>query len=126
MTKSSSDTNAKEILSNWESVFKRGLLTFWILLLLHDQSSFPYEMNQEIEKISNGSMSADMNSIYRSLRRLENMGLVSSEMKQSNSGPNRRYYRLTQQGKELLKSFISRNIMTFHEQSVYDRISSVL
>ena len=116
----------EEILSNWESVFKRGLLTFWILLLLHDRSSFPYAMNQEIEEISHGKMSADANSIYRALRRLGELGLVSSEFRPSDTGPNRRYYQITDQGIRLLKSFITQNILIFHERSVYDRICSVL
>jgi DNA-binding PadR family transcriptional regulator len=126
MIESPSDHELQELLSNWESVFKRGLLTFWILLLLHDHSSFPYEMNQEIEEISNGSMSADANSIYRALRRLEDTGLVSSKLHPSSSGPDRRYYRITDRGSMLLKAFISRNIMTFHERSVYDQIRKVL
>jgi PadR family transcriptional regulator PadR len=126
MALKSSDQKLNELLSNWETVFKRGLLTLWILLLLHDETSFPYEMKQEIEKISNGTMCADANSIYRALRRLEDIGLISSEMYPSNTGPDRRYYQLTEQGRMVLRSFITRNIMIFHEQSVFDRISSVL
>lgn len=126
MSVTSSELKLKEHLSNWESVYKRGLLTFWVLLLLDEKSSFPYEMNQEIESISKGTMSADGNSIYRALRRLEGMGLVTSAMEESNSGPDRRYYQITHDGKELLKTFISRNLMIFHEQSVFDRMCTVL
>ena len=120
------DTQITELLSNWESVYKRGLLTFWILLLLHKNSSFPYEINQKIEELSLGTMSADANSIYRALRRLEELGVVTSEMHASNSGPDRRYYKLAETGESLLAMFINRNLLVFQEQSVIDRIRTVL
>jgi PadR family transcriptional regulator PadR len=122
----STDTEITELLSNWESVYKRGLLTFWILLLLHNNSTFPYEMNQKIEELSLGTMSADANSIYRALRRLEELRVVTSEMHRSNSGPDRRYYKLAEAGESLLAMFINRNLLVFQEQSVLDRIRTVL
>ena len=120
------DHELMELLTNWESVYKRGLLTFWILLLLYDRPSFPYEINNEIEKLSRGTMSVDMNSIYRALRRFEDMKLVISEMRMSTSGPDRRYYKLTEKGEILLANFINRNLLIFQDQSITDQFRNVL
>ncbi len=124
------DTNHKEevpeMLASWESVFKRGLLTFWIQLLLHERPYYPYEMNDAITSASGEAMSADSNSIYRALRRFESLGLVTSALRHSDSGPDRRYYRLTESGKNLLAQFIQRNLLIFQEKSLASRMQSVL
>ncbi|MEW5829209.1 MAG: PadR family transcriptional regulator [Chloroflexota bacterium] len=114
-----------ELLSNWELVYKKGLLTFWILLLLHERASYPYEMNSEIASLSNGTLSADGNSIYRALRRFESLKIVQSEMRASETGPARRYYTLTTEGEALLAQFIERNICVFYDPAIKSRVEAV-
>lgn len=115
-----------ELLSKWEENYKKGLLSFWILLLLYERPSYPYEMSAEVAKISQGTISVDDNSIYRALNRFESVGIVASELQQSNTGPQRRYYRLTSKGKALLTEFTQRNIQVFETPSVSERIVTVL
>lgn len=115
-----------DLLTKWEESYKKGLLSFWILLLLYERSSYPYEMSAEVAKISQGTISVDDNSIYRALNRFETTGIVKSELQQSNTGPQRRYYSLTSMGKHLLTEFIQRNIQVFETPSVSERIASVL
>ena len=115
-----------ELLNKWEESYKKGLLSFWILLLLYERASYPYEMSAEVLKISQGTISVDDNSIYRALNRFESVKIVKSELQQSNSGPQRRYYSLTNTGKTLLTEFIQRNIQVFETPSVSERISAVL
>jgi PadR family transcriptional regulator len=115
-----------ELLNKWEEAYKKGLLSFWILLLLYERASYPYEMSAEVSKISQGTISVDDNSIYRALNRFESVKIVKSELQQSNSGPQRRYYSLTNTGKALLTEFIQRNIQVFETPSVSERISAVL
>jgi PadR family transcriptional regulator PadR len=115
-----------ELLNKWEETYKKGLLSFWILLLLYERASYPYEMSAEVSKISQGTISVDDNSIYRALNRFESVKIVKSELQQSNSGPQRRYYSLTNIGKALLTEFIQRNIQVFETPSVSERISAVL
>jgi PadR family transcriptional regulator, regulatory protein PadR len=115
-----------ELLNKWEDNYKKGLLSFWILLLLYERSSYPYEMSAEVAKISQGSISVDDNSIYRALNRFESVGIVKSELQQSSTGPQRRYYSLTGKGKDLLIEFIQRNILVFETPSISERISAVL
>lgn len=115
-----------DLLNKWEGSYKKGLLSFWILLLLYERPSYPYEMSAEVAKISQGTISVDDNSIYRVLNRFESTGIVKSELQQSSTGPQRRYYSLTNTGKVLLTEFIQRNIQVFETPSVSERIASVL
>jgi DNA-binding PadR family transcriptional regulator len=125
MIKKSTDP-LDEMLKNWEDVYKRGLLSFWLLLLLHSHPAYPREIAQTLDEISLGSISADDNSIYRALSRFEDMGIVSSELQQSELGPPRKYYRLNERGLQLLTGFIQRNILIFESPTVKKQIESVL
>src|SRR5215208_5315497 len=120
------NNNVVDLLNKWEESYKKGLLSFWILLLLYERPSYPYEMSAEISKISQGTISVDDNSIYRALNRFESVDIVKSELQQSNTGPQRRYYSLTSRGKALLTEFIQRNIQVFETPSVSERITAVL
>ncbi len=113
------------LLDKWEESYKKGLLSFWILLLLHERDSYAFEMRPLIEEISQGTMTADDNSIYRALNRFQEVGLVSSETQPSTQGPQRRYYHLTEQGFRLLKRFTERNIRVFEIGAVAKRITSI-
>ncbi len=115
-----------ELLTNWEEVYKKGLLTFWILLFLHERPAYAYEMSTAITELSQGMISADEKSMYRALNRFEALGIVCSELEQSNLGPARRYYRLTNLGLALLRQFIQRNILVFQSPAVAQRIQTVM
>ncbi|HSM72077.1 MAG TPA: PadR family transcriptional regulator [Anaerolineales bacterium] len=120
------ENDISNLLTKWEETYKKGLLSFWILLLLYERPSYPYEMSAEVTKISQDTISVDDNSIYRALNRFESFGIVTSELQQSSTGPQRRYYNLTDTGKTLLIQFIQRNIKVFETPSVSERIANVL
>jgi PadR family transcriptional regulator PadR len=119
-------TNLDTLLSTWEEVYKRGLLSFWILLLVQYKKSYAYEMAEKIVQVSQGSISADEKSIYRAFRRFEKAGILQSKRENSNVGPPRKYYFITQLGKRLLESFIERNLMIFYEPEIQSKIYDVL
>jgi PadR family transcriptional regulator PadR len=114
------------LLDQWESVYKKGLLTFWLLLLLHERPMYVFEMGQELDVVSRGTTTADEKSLYRALRRFGAMGLVESTWQPSDVGPRRRYYHLTDLGAELLRRFARRNILLFREPSVARRLDALL
>ena len=114
------------LLDQWESAYKKGLLTFWVLLLLHERPSYVFEMGQQLDDISQGSISVDEKSLYRALRRFEAMGVVQSTWQPSEVGPRRRYYSLTELGTMLLQEFTRRNILIFRESAVEERLESLL
>jgi PadR family transcriptional regulator PadR len=114
------------LLDQWESVYKKGLLTFWLLLLLHERPMYVFEMGQELDSISQGTINADEKSLYRALRRFEATGLVQSSWQPSDVGPRRRYYHLTELGTEMLRRFTRRNILRFQEPTVAARLDALL
>lgn len=114
------------LLTQWEESYKRGLLSFWLLLLLAQREAYPYEVKAAIEELSQNTISADENSIYRALNRLAESGVVNSEVIPSESGPNRRYFFLTDLGRELLERFITRNILVFEHPQVAELIQKTI
>jgi len=111
------------LLEQWEGVYKKGLLTFWVLLLLYERPMYVFEMGQTLKAVSRGTMGADERSLYRALRRFERAGFVESEWQVSDVGPQRRYYRLSKLGTELLRRFTRRNILLFQEPDIAERLA---
>ncbi|NIS79831.1 MAG: PadR family transcriptional regulator [Anaerolineales bacterium] len=115
------------LLAQWEAVYKKGLLTLWLMLLLAQRKAYPYEMKAAIAELSQNTITAEENSIYRALKRLAQSGIVDSEIRQSETGPSRRYFYLTPLGVDLLTAFIERNIRIFQQPDVgklLDRVTS--
>ncbi|MGB7539786.1 MAG: PadR family transcriptional regulator, partial [Anaerolineales bacterium] len=66
-------SDVDDLLKNWEEVYKKGLLTFWLLLFLHERPAYAYEASAAIGELSNGTILADENSMYRALNRFESL-----------------------------------------------------
>jgi DNA-binding PadR family transcriptional regulator len=115
-----------ELLQTWEEVYKKGLLSFWILLFLHERPAYAYEAAAAVAELSQGTLTADENSLYRALNRFEGLGIVTSEKQPSAVGPARRYYRLTEAGEELLRRFARRNLLVFASPAVAPRLAALL
>jgi PadR family transcriptional regulator, regulatory protein PadR len=118
-------TRLDQLLQQWEDSYKKGLLSFWMLLLLHGRSTYAYEMTAMIAEMSQGTVVADEKSIYRALKRFEENGIVQSWSENSDIGPPRRYYSLTPLGQQLLARFIERNVRIFEQPDVAEAIDSV-
>ena len=106
------------LLGQWESVYKKGALTFWLMLMLHQRPMYAFEMGPALTRISSGTLSVDKKSLYRAMRRFEASGVVDSTWHSSDKGPKRRYYHLTPLGTDLLRRFTQRNILIFQEPTV--------
>lgn len=110
--------NLETLLAQWEETYKKGLLSFWLLLLLSRRKAYPREVKGLLSELSQNTINADENSIYRALYRLAESGVIDSEIRQSDTGPDRRYFYLTDLGQKLLSHFISRNIKVFQHPVV--------
>jgi len=113
-------------LAQWEEVYKRGLLTFWILLLLNEREMYAYEMRASIAEFSQGTIDVDDNSIYRALKRFAAAGFVRSDLRASETGPARRYFTLTPAGLALLAGFIKRNLLVFQTPRLVETFRRVV
>lgn len=115
-----------DLLETWEGTYKKGLLSFWILLLLDRRPTYAFEMNPLIRELSQNTISADDNSLYRALNRFEQLGLISSQRQPSELGPARRYYSLTDAGRDLLIRFTQRNLLVFQTPAVSQAIGALM
>jgi PadR family transcriptional regulator PadR len=112
------EPDISQLLSQWEETYKKGLLTFWMLLCLEQRPSYAYEMKEAIAELSQNTIEVDEKSIYRALKRFAETGLVISDFQPSEVGPPRRYFSLTHAGRTLLLNFIDRNILIFQAPAV--------
>lgn len=77
--------------------FKKGVLELCVLSLLKQGDKYGYELADTVGKkidISEGT-------IYPLLKRLRAEGYFEVYLKESTSGPARKYYKLTQKGKDM-------------------------
>ncbi len=82
----------------------KGILEGCILHILTKEETYGYELKSKLDSF--GFLFVSKNSIYPVLSRLQKEGLIVGQMKKSlASGPDRKYYQLTQEGLERLKVF---------------------
>lgn len=77
---------------------KKGVLEMCVLALLERHDSYAYEI---VSTLADGVEMSE-GTIYPLMRRLQNDGLVSTYLVESDSGPPRKYYRLEARGREVL------------------------
>jgi PadR family transcriptional regulator, regulatory protein PadR len=85
------------------SQLRRGVLEYCVLALLTDTERYSYEIVATLGEID-GLVTSE-GTLYPLLSRLRRDGLVDSTLKESPSGPARRYYTTTPDGDAVLKAF---------------------
>ncbi len=95
-----------QFLLSWEEVYKKGALTYWVLLLL---SKNQYDAGQLYTELRESDMSLNEHSLYRMLRRLYDVGIIDTVGK---SGRNK-YYQTSEKGARILSVFMRRNITLY-------------
>lgn len=76
-----------------------------ILLLLSKSASHGYGLMEDLEKHCGEKV--DIGNLYRTLRRMEMDGWVTSSWDKNDSGPDRRTYTITGDGQEFLKNAVT-------------------
>ena len=76
-----------------------------LLILLARRPTHGYELIERLPELS-GEERVDVGNLYRTLRSLEEEGLVSSEWSADLPGPTKRTYTLTEEGREVLASWL--------------------
>lgn len=77
-----------------------------LLAVLARSEGHGYDLVRAIEEATGGEVVPDTGGLYRLLRRLEEDGFVTSEWQEGGSGPQRRSYRITDDGRALLEHWI--------------------
>ena len=112
-----------ELLYAWEETYKKGQLTFWVLLALKESNRCVEEIKEFVERVSEGTMTCEEQSLYRNLRKFQHLGIVDYDNKKVSKGPDRKYYYLTESGNTLFKRFVERNIMIFTKDSIINLLN---
>jgi PadR family transcriptional regulator PadR len=84
-----------------ESQMRKGLLTYAVLLLLKDGKVYSSEI---IRALRDAELIVVEGTLYPLLNRLAKDGLLAYEWQESEQGPPRKYYWLTDDGKILLSN----------------------
>ena len=80
--------------------YKKGVLELCVLSLLEKRDCYGYEISEYLSQkidIADGT-------VYPILRKLKSDGLVTTYLIEASGGPPRKYYSLTQTGRELYNS----------------------
>ena len=83
---------------------KSGSADLLILALLEDQPRHGYDISRMIGERSEGDLSFHVTSLYPTLYRLEDRGLIRGRWVERAGQRRRRYYRITEPGRRALSS----------------------
>jgi|ERR1043165_2555849 PadR family transcriptional regulator PadR len=86
-------------IENTKAQMRKGVLEFCILSILSDGEHYPTEI---IERMKTAKLLIVEGTLYPLLTRLKNDGLLSYRWEESTSGPPRKYFTLTEEGKKNL------------------------
>lgn len=83
------------------SQWLRGVLDLCVLSLLSDRESYGYQLAQALETAGIGPVQGG--TLYPVLLRLQRTGMVTAWWGDGESGPARKYYKITPAGQETLR-----------------------
>jgi transcriptional regulator len=81
---------------------KKGSADLLILALVDEQALHGYDIARQIEERSSGTLRFTLASLYATLYRLEERGLLRGRWVERAGQRRRRYYRITETGKTIL------------------------
>ena len=87
-----------------KSDLPQGTLDLLILKVVAVQPVHGYAIAQRLQQISRDTVQVPGGSLYPALHRLENRGLVTSDWKETETGRDAKFYRLTHKGRSHLEA----------------------
>lgn len=114
--------DSSALTKKFQKEMNAGIASLVLLSVLHKsrEPMYGYQIAKLLEKYSGDGSFMKQGALYPVLHSLENSGLLASTVEPSVSGPPRRYYEITQEGRETLaiwqdvwkqmKSFVDRSI----------------
>ncbi|WDS36368.1 PadR family transcriptional regulator [Pseudoxanthomonas sp.] len=91
-------------LKKFQKELSAGTVSLALLAVLAQAGEplYGYLIAKRMELLGEGVLSGKQSALYPVLRNLEGAGLLDSHVEPSASGPPRRYYRITEPGRETL------------------------
>jgi DNA-binding PadR family transcriptional regulator len=81
---------------------RKGSTTVLILSVLVEKPMYGYQLSKELTARSGGFFEFKEGTLYPALHRMEKEGLLTSYWQVVQEGPSRKYYALTDQGRDAL------------------------
>lgn len=85
---------------NWSTQLRKGMLELCILNVIKSSNLYGYDIVRKLRDIP--SLVISEGTIYPILSRLKREGFVQTTIKESSEGPPRKYYELTEKGRQIL------------------------
>ncbi|PLR90070.1 PadR family transcriptional regulator [Bacillus sp. T33-2] len=81
----------------------KGSTSLVLLQLLDERDMYGYELVKELDKRSGHSLQVKEGTLYPALHKLEKQAYIQCYWQEQEKGPARKYYRITEEGRELLE-----------------------
>lgn len=113
-------------IENTQSQMRKGILEFCILSIIRRGEAYPSDI---VEEMKGANLQILEGTLYPLLTRLKNAGMLTYRWVESNSGPPRKYFSLTEKGElfylELEKTWneLSNGVNTLASKKPLDAIS---
>ncbi|MBL0028700.1 MAG: PadR family transcriptional regulator [Rhodanobacteraceae bacterium] len=100
-------TDTELFLKKFQKELAAGTVSLVLLTVLSraTQPLYGYQIAKLLEGSSEGVIAGKQSALYPVLRNLEGAGLAESEVEPSISGPPRRYYHITELGREVQREW---------------------
>src|SRR5579872_7111371 len=89
-----------ELLENWHSQLRKGLLPLFVFIILEEKKCYGYELIQDIKTAFD--IDVGEGTLYPLLVRLAKEGLLTHQWEEQPSGIPRKYYSISTEGKNAL------------------------
>ena len=88
-------------IENTQAQMRKGILEYCILLIIARNDAYVQDI---INKLRASKMLVVEGTVYPLLNRLKNTGLLAYRWEESTQGPPRKYYNITEQGRQFLQA----------------------
>lgn len=95
-----------DLFCNSKSHMMERFLEVCLLLLLYDEAGYGYGLIEQLEYFGFSHEELNVSTLYRTLRKMEKEGLVTSLWEEGVQGPRRRVYEITEGGKKTLEQWV--------------------
>jgi PadR family transcriptional regulator PadR len=97
--------NVETVLKSWAKEYKKGFISYFILLFLKERPMYGFEISKQLMGITDSGLIFQESGIYQILKNLQKNGMVSFEWQKSSKGPQRKCYIISDEGNDLLERF---------------------
>ncbi len=102
----------------WITQFRKGLVELCVLAALRDEEAYGYQIVERLGRVP--GLEVTESTVYPVLARLARDRCVTVRTAPSPSGPPRRYYRLSEAGKQRLSDMVD------HWQAIQNSVNKIV